>query len=90
MKIDKHDLKPIPLGNSAILKKGDKLISLAIDGEGKHILLDGELLEEMKLYKATLIRHNIPGSSGSSGTPIFNTQGKIVGIYTRGCKETKN
>lgn len=90
IKIGSKNLKPIPLGSSIGLKKGDVLISITVTENNRPKFSVGEFLEEKKKYDEVLLRNTLPGGPGISGAPVFDIQGKVVGIYKGGYDNMKN
>lgn len=94
IKIDKRNLKPVPLGNSSSVYVGDDVIAignpLGIEFQGtttKGIIsgLNRTFLFEdngEKIFLEDLIQTDASINPGNSGGPLINTRGEVIGINT--------
>jgi len=89
-KINAQNLPAASLGNSDDLKKGNRMIAIIVRQDGKYEFLEGELLEKEKWYDTTILRNNLPGAPGVSGAPVFDRDGKVVGMYKGGHADMKS
>jgi hypothetical protein len=81
IKIEAVDLTPLKPGHSASVQVGDKLYVLGNPlGLFENTLSEGILsgIRQADGYK--LFQISTPISSGSSGSPVFDAQGEVVGI----------
>jgi S1-C subfamily serine protease len=75
------------LGNSDSLSIGQRLIAIGAPLGLEATVSDG-LLSSIRLYDGQrLLQISIPVSHGSSGGPIFNEQGEVVGLVVSGVEE---
>jgi serine protease Do len=76
-------LKPVPLGNTSALGKGDEVITL---GHSNGVLTPmssgGQVKSIYPFDHGNVIRTNARFSLGASGSPLFDGQGRLVGINT--------
>jgi Tfp pilus assembly protein PilF len=90
LKINATDLPVVSLGDTKSLNRNDILVSTSISLKGKYDILTGEFIDRKDVYGLILLRHTMAGGPGVSGSPVFNTQGKVVGMYNRGYDDMKN
>jgi S1-C subfamily serine protease len=81
--------KPYPvIGRSADLRPGQKLIALGSPLSMRYSVSDGLVMNatmgcyNLPMPQPQLIIHNITGNPGSSGGPVLNEYGELVGIFT--------
>ena len=89
-KIDASDLRPVVLGNSDSLKEGERLFTLSISSGEEYYLLEGGYLGRKILYGNEFLQTNISGSSGNSGSPVFDSQGDVIGMFAFGDERMRN
>jgi len=73
----------IPVGKSADLKKGQWLVSLGHPGGWKEKRPPVARLGQVQDSAKDLIRTNCTLVGGDSGGPLFDLEGKVVGIHSR-------
>lgn len=91
LKIDAVNLPYLKLGHSGSSQVGDKLYTLGNPlGVFQNTLSEGLLsgIRQMDGYK--MFQLSAPISHGSSGGPVFNTQGEVVGIVDATISEGQN
>jgi len=78
----KVDVEPVPLGDSESVVVGQHVIAIGNPLGLDHTLTDG-LVSSRRLYQGKRwIQISVPISPGSSGGPLFDMQGRVVGITT--------
>ena len=91
LKIDAVGLSYLTLGHSSSVQVGDKLYTLGNPlGVFQNTLSEGLLsgIRQMDGYK--MFQLSAPISHGSSGGPVFNTQGEVIGIVDATLSEGQN
>lgn len=91
IKIKAIDLVPLKLGHSSSVQVGDKLYALGTPlGIFQNTLSEGILsgIRQADGYK--IFQLSTPVSHGSSGSPVFNSQGQVVGIVEATIEEGQN
>ncbi|MBV9178691.1 MAG: trypsin-like peptidase domain-containing protein [Nitrososphaeraceae archaeon] len=87
-------LKPLVIGNSSKLEVGDKVVTISNPFGLGNILTTGiisamgrvlsPLAESGGYSLPNIIQTDVPLASGSSGGPLLNMQGQVVGMDTAG------
>ncbi len=67
---------PVPLGDSDTLTQGENIIALG-NPVGLGVIIDIKEVNNLKFFQITA-----PITPGSSGSPVFNSAGKVMGIAT--------
>jgi serine protease Do len=81
--IDRLPLTPVPLGNTASLGKGDEVVSIGHSSGSPSPMTSGGQVKSLYPFDAShIIRTNARFSLGASGSPLFDTQGRLIGINT--------
>ncbi|HQR50632.1 MAG TPA: trypsin-like peptidase domain-containing protein [Methylophilaceae bacterium] len=76
-------LKPVPLGNTAEVGKGDEVLSLGHSNGVLSPMTSGGQVKSIYSYDhGNVIRTNARFSLGASGSPLFDSQGRLIGINT--------
>ncbi len=76
------DVEPVDLGDSDSVVVGEHVIAIGNPLGLDHTLTDG-LVSSRRLYQGKRwIQISVPISPGNSGGPLFDMQGKVVGITT--------
>ncbi len=82
LKIPVSDYVPVILEEHVNIRVGASLVAVgALQGEGRTVAA-GVLGERRLLDDVSMLQHNVDLPAGSSGTPLFNMQGNVVGINT--------
>jgi serine protease Do len=83
LRIEARKLKPLPLGDSTKIKPGERIVAIGHPlGLGATVsdgLVSG--LREIS-EKQSLVQISAPISQGSSGGPVFNDRGEVIGVST--------
>jgi serine protease Do len=79
--------KPLPtltLGNSDVMSAGDSVIAIGNPLGVLDYSVSGGLLSSVRVVndKLTVLQISAPISQGSSGGPLFNTFGEVIGVTT--------
>lgn len=91
LRIPTSGLKPLPLGDSAAVKPGEHVVAIGHPMGMGNTVSDGLVSAIRKIDpKLTLLQISAPISPGSSGGPIFNEHGEVVGIATLYMAEGQN
>ncbi len=83
---------PCRLGNSDQVKVGDAVVAIGNPQGLEASVSDGIIsaIREEAKNDATLFQTSAPLSSGSSGGPLFNKNGEVIGITTATVKDAQN
>jgi S1-C subfamily serine protease len=85
-------LPALPVGDSDKIEVGDRVIAIG-NPKGLELTLTEGIVESMRLdpqkgYR--FIQHQAPISPGSSGGPLINMKGEVVGINAFGVRDAQN
>lgn len=91
LKIDAQGLKPVSLGNSSKIVTGERVVSIGNPLGLESTISDG-LISSIRKTNAgfKIFQTSVPLSNGSSGGPIFNLQGEVIGIATASNQKGQN
>jgi len=91
IKVKAFDLPTVVLGNSNNVKVGEKVVVIGNPHGFENTIADG-LLSQIRDTKLGYRLHQIsaPISPGSSGSPVFNSSGEVIGIATLSDIEGQN
>lgn len=83
LKINAKDLKPVKLGNSSKVQTGQRVVTIGNPLGLENTISDG-LISSLRSVKGgfKVLQTSVPLSQGSSGGPLFNLEGEVVGITT--------
>jgi tetratricopeptide (TPR) repeat protein len=90
LKIASDNLPVIPLGDSANVRQNDKIYLLGNPLGLEFMLSSGTVTMVISFQGAKRIAVAISGAPGSSGGPILNAQGEVVGIAIQGVVQFNN
>lgn len=79
---EKTKTKPVKIGDSDELMVGDRVFSISSPKGKLNQIVWGEILTAPRSYQDELygVIANIKIDNGSSGGPVFNTNGELIGI----------
>jgi len=76
------DLPTVTLGNSDLVRQGETAIAIGNPRGLEHTVSDG-LISAVRMESGTqMFQISVPISPGSSGGPLYNTRGEVIGITT--------
>jgi serine protease Do len=91
LRIPTNGLKPLTLGDSAAVRPGQHVVAIGHPMGMGNTVSDGLVSAVRKIDdKRTLLQISVPISPGSSGGPIFNEHGEVIGIATLYSAEGQN
>ncbi len=73
-------LKPLPLGNSKAIKKGETVVAIGSPLGIKNTVSTGTLSGRLMQDNMDVLQFTAPISSGSSGGALFDGNGNVIGI----------
>jgi S1-C subfamily serine protease len=83
MRIQAKKLPVIPLGNSDAIRAGDSIVAIGHPLGLEDTVSNGLVSAVRKLDKGlTVLQISAPIAPGSSGGPIFNDHGEVIGVAT--------
>jgi hypothetical protein len=82
LKVNAVDLTAAPLGNSEKLEQGEPLVAIGAPLGLSNTVTTGIVSEIRAMDGRRLIQHTASISPGSSGGPLINSAGQVVGINT--------
>ncbi len=82
-------IKPIPLSSSNEIIIGEELTVISNPSGFQNSLAKGLLSAKRQCGKFISLQHSVPISPGSSGGPLFNENGEVVGVI-QGIYAAKN
>jgi Trypsin-like peptidase domain len=85
LKINATGLPVVPLGDSDALQIGERVVAIGNPLGLDHTLSEGVVSQKRDLgpYQ-TMLQISVPIDHGSSGGPLFNMKGEVVGITSSG------
>ena len=83
LKINARDLKPVKLGNSNKVQIGERVVTIGNPLGLESTISDG-LISAWRTVKGgfKVLQISVPLSQGSSGGPLFNLKGEVIGVTT--------
>jgi S1-C subfamily serine protease len=85
-------LPAIPIGDSDKVEVGDRVIAIG-NPKGLELTLTEGIVESVRLDPQNgyrFIQHQAPISPGSSGGPLLNMKGEVIGINAFGVRDAQN
>lgn len=83
-------LVAVRLGSSAAVGVGDRVATISSPKGLSNTISDGLVSSIRQEGKRRLIQTTAPISNGSSGAPLFNTKGEVIGLTTSQMREGQN
>ena len=85
-------LPALPVGDSDKIEVGDRVIAIG-NPKGLELTLTEGIIESVRLDPQAgyrFIQHQAPISPGSSGGPLLNMKGEVIGINAFGVRDAQN
>jgi serine protease Do len=83
LRVRARDLAPLPLADSDRVQAGDRVVAIGHPLGLENTVSDGLISAVRKLTDdLTVLQISAPISPGSSGGPLFNERGEVIGIST--------
>ena len=82
LKIDAHGLPFVKLGNSNRMEIGERVVAIGNPLGLQNTVSDGLVSAWREGDGLKLMQVSVPLSNGSSGGPLFNLAGEVVGVTT--------
>jgi serine protease Do len=82
LRIRTQKLKPLTLGDSSLAKAGEHVVAIGNPLGLGGTISDGLLSAIRELPNLTVLQISAPISRGSSGGPVFNDHGEVIGVST--------
>lgn len=89
-KVKPHDLSHVTLGSSTDLVVGEKVIAIGSPQGLENTVSDGILSAVREVDSRRFLQITAPVSPGSSGGPVLNSAGQMIGIATFQLKQGQN
>jgi S1-C subfamily serine protease len=87
LKIRATGLPVVTLGNSNVVEPGDRAYAIG-NPEGLECTISDGLISARRMMEGTqMLQTSVPISHGSSGGPLYNVYGEVIGITTAGYME---
>jgi S1-C subfamily serine protease len=80
----------VKIGSSAGVKVGDRVVTISSPKGLSNTISDGLVSSIREEEGRRFIQTTAPISSGSSGSPLFNTKGEVIGLTTMQVREGQN
>jgi serine protease Do len=91
IRVGANDLKPLPLGDSAAVKPGERVVAIGHPMGLGNTISDGLVSGVREIHpQVTLLQITAPIAPGSSGGPIFNERAEVIGVATLFSSEGQN
>ena len=90
LRIAASNAPTLPLGNSATLSIGEKVYSVGNPEGLEGTFSEGIVSSVRNFDSGSLVQITAPISAGSSGGPVLNARGEVIGIATATLKEGQN
>ncbi len=82
LRIGARKLEPLALADSSLAKPGEHVVAIGNPLGLGDTISDGLLSAIRDLPQLTLLQISAPISPGSSGGPVFNDRGEVIGVST--------
>src|SRR5690606_4902909 len=83
-------LPTLPLGNSDIVMPGDSVVVIGNPMRLDFTVSDGLISSVRPVDNDVILQISAPISQGSSGGPLFNSFGEVIGVATMVSSEGQN
>jgi S1-C subfamily serine protease len=80
LSIDPTGLPRVVLGDSSTVRPGDRVVAIGTPKGFRHTVTEGIISQVWSDGGITILQTQTPISQGSSGGPLFNKDGEVVGI----------
>ena len=80
LKVDAGNLKAVTLGNSNKVHIGERVVTIGNPLGLESTISDGLISSWRTVHGYKTLQISVPLSEGSSGGPLFNLQGEVIGI----------
>lgn len=75
-----RNMAPLPVGDSDLIEIGDEVVGMGSPPESGTILSSGTVMAVREVEGMQLLQISAPIVPGCSGGPVFNREGKVVGV----------
>lgn len=82
LKIEARNLPTVDLGDSDYAALGEQIVVIGNPLGLEHTVASGIISSIRDMGDTSLIQINVPVSPGSSGSPVFNMKGEVIGVVT--------
>jgi regulator of sirC expression with transglutaminase-like and TPR domain len=91
LRIGKKDMKSLPLGDSAKLRQGDRIVAMGNPEGLAFSVVEGVVSEPNRdIEGQAMIQVAVPIEHGNSGGPLLDRQGRVLGLLTMKSARTDN
>ena len=90
IKVKGRDLPTVKLGRSDEAEVGERVVAIGNPKGLENTVSDGLLSGIREMDSFSLLQISAPISPGSSGGPVFNSQGQVIGIAAATLKDGQN
>lgn len=84
------ELQPVILGDSDNIKIGEQVVAIGNPQGFENTISDGLISGIRESADVKLIQTSVPVTEGSSGGPLLNMEGEVIGVVTAGFKKEGN
>jgi Trypsin-like peptidase domain len=88
---DVMDVEPLKLGNDALVRSGDPVVAVGTP-QGLELSASTGIVSSVRNVEddLTLLQITAPISPGSSGGPVFDDRGQVIGVTTMSSSDGQN
>lgn len=90
LKVDAENLTPLPLSNATELKTGQSVVTVGLPGSLKKSTFTGILSGFKEIDGIDMLQLSMTIEPGSSGEPVVDRQGNVIGLVTLKSTEVAN
>ncbi|MEX2111787.1 MAG: transglutaminase family protein [Pirellulales bacterium] len=90
LRIDAKDLPALELGDTDLVKQGQRVVALGNPAGLRHSVVSGVVSAVREMDGRPMIQVAIPIEPGNSGGPLVDLQGRVLGILTMKSLVTPN